>query len=113
MTFADQSIYNRLFQQLLHKGGDSAINYIEIFQNTRALEISVRNSYTEDKLMHVLLENFQQGGKDSAQIANHEEEFRREGKFIDQKSLSIYDLQTDYLNQESSVINNKKAKVSQ
>ena len=39
MTFADQIIYNRLFQQVIHKVGESEINYINIFQNTKALEI--------------------------------------------------------------------------
>ena len=28
MTFADKSIYDRTFQQVTHKGGESAINYI-------------------------------------------------------------------------------------
>ena len=31
MTFADQSRYNIMLQQVMHKGGDSAINYIKIF----------------------------------------------------------------------------------
>ena len=33
MTFADKSRYDRTFQQNTHKRGESAINYIEIFQN--------------------------------------------------------------------------------
>ena len=52
-----------MFQQVVHNGGESATNYIKIFQNYKALEISVGNSYTEDQLMHNFLENFQQGGK--------------------------------------------------
>ena len=31
MTFADKSRYDRNFQQVTHKGGESAINYIKIF----------------------------------------------------------------------------------
>ena len=37
MTFADKSIYDRTFQQVTHKGGESAINYIKRFQNEHAL----------------------------------------------------------------------------
>ena len=37
MTFADKSRYDRTFQQVTHKGGESAMNYIKIFQNAHAL----------------------------------------------------------------------------
>ena len=37
MTFADKSRYDRTFQQVTHKGGELAINYIKRFQNSRAL----------------------------------------------------------------------------
>ena len=37
MTFADKSRYDRTFQQVTHKGGESAINYIKRFQNEQAL----------------------------------------------------------------------------
>ena len=40
-----------MFQQVVHKGGKSYINYIKIFQNAKALKISVGNIYTEDQLM--------------------------------------------------------------
>ena len=60
MTFADQSTSNRIFQQEVHKRGDSAMNYIKIPQNAKALEISVVNSYTEDHPMHTFLEKFHQ-----------------------------------------------------
>ena len=63
MTFADQIIYNRLFQKVVHNGGESAINYIKIIQNYKALEISLGISYSKDQLMQTFLENFQQGGK--------------------------------------------------
>ena len=45
--------------------------------------------------MHTFLDNFQQGGKYSAQIASHQAELRREEKFTKQKSLNISSLQTD------------------
>ena len=41
MTFADKSRYDRTFQQVTHKGGESAINYIKIFHNSQALSVSV------------------------------------------------------------------------
>ena len=89
MTFADKSRYDRTFQQVTHKGGESTINYIKIFKNAHALSVSVENSYSEDQLMHTFLDNFHQGGKYSAQIASHQAELRREEKFTDQKSLNI------------------------
>ena len=48
--------------------------------------------------MHIFLDNFHQGVKYSAQIDSHQAELRREGKFTDQKYLSISSLQNDYLN---------------
>ena len=36
-----------MFQKVVHKGGESEINYIKIFQNTKSLAILVGNSYTE------------------------------------------------------------------
>ena len=41
MTFADKSRYYRTFQQVTHKGGESAINYIKRFHNAQALSVSV------------------------------------------------------------------------
>ena len=67
MTFADKSGYDRTFQQVTHKGGDSAINYIKIFRNAQALSVSVGNSYSEDQIMHTFLDNFHQSGKYSTQ----------------------------------------------
>ena len=58
MNFADKSRYDRTFQQVTHKGGESAINYIESFQNAQELSISVGNSYSEDQSMHTFLDNF-------------------------------------------------------
>ena len=52
-----------MFQQVVHKGVDSQINYIKTFQNAKTLKILVVNIYTENQLMHTFLENFQKGGK--------------------------------------------------
>ena len=52
--------------------------------------------------MRTFLDNFQQGGKYSGQIASHQAELRREVKFTDQTYLNISSLQTDYLNIDSS-----------
>ena len=62
-TFANKSRYDRLFQKVIQKGGESAINYIKIFQNDKALSISVGNSYSGYQLIHILVDSFQQGGK--------------------------------------------------
>ena len=62
MTFSDKSRYDRNFQQVMHKGMESAMNYIKRFQNAHDLSISVGNSYSEDQLMHIFLDNFHQGG---------------------------------------------------
>ena len=78
MTFADKSRYDRTFQQVTQKGGESAINYIKKFQNTQAFSISVGKRYSEDQIMHTFLDNFHQGGKYSDQIASHQAELRRE-----------------------------------
>ena len=52
--------------------------------------------------MHIFLDLFYQGGKYFAQIASHQAELRRKGKFTDQKALSISSLHTDYLNIDRS-----------
>ena len=54
------------------------MNYIKRFQNAHAFSISVRNSYSEDQLMHIFLDNFHQDGRYSAQIASHQAELRKE-----------------------------------
>ena len=94
--FSEKIRYERTFQQITHKGGEYAMNYIKIFQNAHALSIYVGNSYSENQLMHTFLDNFHQGGKYSAQIASHQAELRREGK--DQRSEIIEHLiLTDWL----------------
>ena len=65
------------------------------------VSVSVGNTYSEYQLMHTFLDNFHRGGKYSDQISSHQAELRKEGKFTDQKSLSISSLQTDYLNLDS------------
>ena len=66
MTFSDKSRDDTNFQQVTHKGGESAINFIKRFQNAHAISFSVGNKYSEDKLMHTFLDNFHQGGRYSA-----------------------------------------------
>ena len=102
MTFADKSRYDRTFQQVTRKGGESSINCIEIFKNTQALSISVGNSYSEDQIMHTFLDHFHQSGKYSAQLASHQAKLRREELYPDQKCLNISSLQTEYLNLDNS-----------
>ena len=83
MTFAEKIRHDRTFQQVTHKVGEFAMNYVNRFQNAYALSISVGNSYSEDQLMHTFLDNFHQGGKYSAQIASHQAELRREEKLTE------------------------------
>ena len=104
ITFDDKSRCDKTFQQVTHKGGEFAINYIKIFHNANALSISVEISYSEDQLMHTFLDNFHQGGKYSSRIASHQAELKREETFTDQKSLNISSLQTGYLNLGSSSV---------
>ena len=58
MNFVYKSIYNRLFKQVIHKEGQPATKNIKIFHNSKALEILLGNSYSNDKLMHAFLDNF-------------------------------------------------------
>ena len=86
--FSKNTRYNRLFQKSVHKLGESEINYINIFYNYKALEISVVNLYSENQLMHTFLDNFRQE-KNSPKIAIQQEELRGEEIMVDQKSLSV------------------------
>ena len=63
--------------------------------------------------MHTFLDNLYKGKRYSAQIESRQAEMRKEETFFDQKSLSISDLQIDYLNLETPVRNNKRANFSQ
>ena len=92
------------------------MNYMKILQNAPALSVILGNSYSEDQLMLIFLDRFQQGGKYTAQIATHQAELRREVNFNYQKTLSISFLQTDYFNlgrSSGSVRNNKIEKLVQ
>ena len=93
MTFVEKRRYDRIFQQVTHKEGGSETNYIKILQNAQALSVSVGKNYSEDQLMHIFLDKFYQGGKYSAQIAIHQVDLQREGKFTDKKI--IYFILTD------------------
>ena len=78
------------------------MNHIKIFQNAQTISVSVVNSYTEDHLIHIFLDNFHQGRKYTAQIESHQEYLRRKGKITDQKYLSVSSLQNDYSNIDRS-----------
>ena len=112
MNFADKSRYDRTFQKVTHKRGESEINYIKRFKNAHALSVSVGNSYFEDQLMHTFLDNFHQGGKYSAQITSHQAELSREEKFTDQKLLNISSLQTDYIKLYSSSGSSRNSEIA-
>ena len=52
--------------------------------------------------MDIFLDNFHQGGEYSSQIARHKADLRIEGRFNDQKYLSITYLHNDHLNIDRS-----------
>ena len=116
MVFADKSRYVSIFQQVTHKGGESAMNYIKIFQNAQAFSVSVGNQYSEYQFMHIFLNKFHRGVKYIAHISSNQAGLRRETKFTDQKYLSISSLHTYYLNIDSSSgygENNERANIVQ
>ena len=76
MTFPEKIIYNRQFQNVVNRGGGSAINCIKIFNHDKALEVLVGKINYEDQLMCAFLNTFQQGGKYSTQLASHQSELR-------------------------------------
>ena len=51
-------IVDKIFEQVAHKGGDSVMNYIKRFQHEQALSVSLGNTYSEDKLMHIFMDSF-------------------------------------------------------
>ena len=63
IAFDDKIRYDRIFEQVTHKGGESEMKYIKKFKNKQALSVSVGNSYYKDHLMHIFLDKFNQGGK--------------------------------------------------
>ena len=40
------------------------------------------NSYSEDQLMHTFMDNFEEGGKYSAQISSHQAELREKKNLL-------------------------------
>ena len=46
MTFSEKISYDIIFQKVTHKGGETEMNYIKIFQNTQVLSVSLGNSYS-------------------------------------------------------------------
>ena len=101
MTFSGKKSYDRIFRQVTHKGWESSMNYIKIFQNAQDLSVSVGNTYSEDQLIHTFLDNSHQGGKYFSKISSHQEELWREETFIDETIFSIITLHTDYLSLDS------------
>ena len=83
MTFSEQSRYNRIFQKVIHKGGELKINFIKRFHNSKPLEISVGDSFYEYQLMRNFLDNLQPDGRYSSHIAIHQSELSRQTKFVD------------------------------
>ena len=48
MTFARKSRYERIFQQITRKEGESSINWIKILQIEQRLSVSVGSYNSED-----------------------------------------------------------------
>ena len=80
MNFTDKSRYDRTFQQVTHKGGESAINFIKRFQNAQALSVSVGNSYAEDQIMHTFMDNFHQKWKVLSPVSYPPDRIEKRGK---------------------------------
>ena len=60
--------YNIQFQQVVHKLGESEINYIKIFQHSKAFAVSVEKSCSEYQLMHTFWGFSSKGGLFSSDI---------------------------------------------
>ena len=58
------------------------MNSIKRYQHAQDSSVSVENSYSENQLMHILLDKFHQGGKCTANIAIHQAELIREEKLF-------------------------------
>ena len=67
-----------MFQQVVHKGGESETNFIKIFINAEYLEISGVKRYTEDHTMHTFLQNFRKVLNYSAQITSQKVQLKIE-----------------------------------
>ena len=88
----DKSRYDRICKQVAHKGGESAIRYTKVFQNSEDLSVSMGNTYSEDQLMNTFMDNYRQGGKYYDKTESHQAELSRGEIFTDQKYLSISSL---------------------
>ena len=62
ITFSGKSRYDGISRKLHIKEDNMQWIFIKIFQNSKTLSVSVENSYSEDQLMHIFLDNFHQGG---------------------------------------------------
>ena len=78
MTFYDKSRYDRLFQKVIHKEGESEMKYIKRFKNAQYLSVLVGTNYSGYQLMNILLNNSHQARKYTAQIASYQADLRRE-----------------------------------
>ena len=108
-TFSNKIRYDIIFQKVTHKGGESEMSYIKTFQNEQDFSVSLGKNYSEDQFMHILLDNFYQCRKYTAQIASQQAELRKEEKITDQKYLSISSLQTDFINTDRSLGSGKNS----
>ena len=106
-------IYNRPFQQVINKGWKSEINYINIYQNAKALEISVVNSYSGYQLMHTFFRQCIERCKILCSYSKPSRIIEERSKVFDQKSLSIYELKIGYLNLENSLRNTEREQFDQ
>ena len=50
MTFYEKSRYDRVLQQVTHKGGESEMNYIKILQNAQTVKSTVSDRLTKSYL---------------------------------------------------------------
>ena len=57
MKFSDQYRYNIMIQKVMQKEEESALNYIKLIQNAKALVLSMGNSYTKNQLMLTFFKN--------------------------------------------------------
>ena len=67
------------------------MNYINIFQHSQDLSVSVEKFFTEDHLLHIFLDNFPPGVKLTAQIASHKAELIRE-KILLSKNIYLFQI---------------------
>ena len=54
----------------------------ELYQDAQAFSFLVGNTYSEDQITSIFMDNFHQGQKYSSQIASHQAELRMEEKSL-------------------------------